>query len=425
MKPLEYLLGLERYGIKLGLDNIRTLCLALGDPQRSYATVIVAGTNGKGSVTAMVDRALGAAGLRSARFTSPHLVRLEERFVVDGHEVTRAELERAAGAIAEVISAGMARGELQGPPTFFEATTAVAFEIFRTARVDIAVLEVGLGGRLDATNVAEPRAVAITSIDRDHEEELGNTLASIAFEKAGIIRPNTPVVIGPLDEEPRAVITRVAEEMGAPLVDAMHGVGTGAARADGDVEVELQTPVRAYPRLRLGLRGDHQVANAVVAVRLLEMLEQQGMMIGGDAIAAGLREVRWPGRLEWIDVSGGRLLLDAAHNPSGALSLARYLAVGQPPMPLVFGASRDKDVDGMLAALQPVVSRVIATQAATPRAMAAGEVAARARALSPGALVTVQPDPIAAVADALVGDGRACVAGSIFLVGDVRGRLVR
>jgi dihydrofolate synthase / folylpolyglutamate synthase len=419
------LLSLEQFGIKLGLDNIRMICRELGDPQRACATVVVGGTNGKGSVTAMVAEACRAARLRSGRYTSPHLVRLEERFVVDGREVSSAQVDAAAGKVLDATSRLLASGQLHAPPTFFEATTAIALEVFRDAALDIAVLEVGLGGRLDATNIAEPLAVGITSIDRDHEAQLGDTLEAIAFEKAGIIKTGTPVVIGPLAAGPREVIARVADERGAPLVDALAGVVVEADMHHGEARVRLTTPRRRYPPIALGLRGRHQVTNAVVAVRLLETLEGHGLVIGADAIVRGLTQVRWPGRLEWIDTPSGRLLLDAAHNPAGARSLAAYLSETQPrAVPLVFGAVRDKDVPSMVRALMPVVSRLITTQASTPRAADAEDLARIVRAAAPSLPVMSCRDPITAVSGALAADGIACCAGSIFLIGEVRSQWV-
>ncbi len=426
MSALDYIFRLEQFGIKLGLGNIRALSAALGNPHQAFQSAIVAGTNGKGSVTAMVDRALQAAGHRSARYTSPHLARVEERFTIDGDDITRGALDAAAERVVAAIQGLLARGDLAVPPTFFEATTAVAFEAFRAARVEIAVLEVGLGGRLDATNVAEPLAAAITSIERDHEQQLGHSLEEIAFEKAGVIKPHAPVVVGPLAEAPRAVIAGIAAERDAPLIDALDGV-RWSAPLDGDRRrLTLATPAREYPPMPLALRGQHQVANAIVAVRLLEALESRGVRIGADAIAAGLTTVRWPGRLEWIVAEGGTLLLDAAHNPAGARTLAAYLGeLGGAPLPLVFAAVKDKDVRGMLDALLPAISRVIVTQAPTPRAQRATEIVALIRAVAPAMDAVVEPDPLKAVRAALTGSARAVVAGSIFLIGDVRARLVK
>ena len=195
--------------MKFGLANIAAVCAALGNPQDAFPSVIVAGTNGKGSVTAMVDAALRAGGHRSARYTSPHLQHIEERFTIDGTDVAPAVMDAAAGRVRQAVEALVESGELESLPTFFECTTAVAFDLFREARVDVAVLEVGLGGRLDSTNIVSPIAAAIVSIDFDHQAQLGNTLASIAFEKAGVIKGGIPVVCGPMPREALDVIAKV------------------------------------------------------------------------------------------------------------------------------------------------------------------------------------------------------------------------
>jgi dihydrofolate synthase/folylpolyglutamate synthase len=424
MNPLDYVFGLEQFGIKLGLDNIRTLAAALGNPQLAYKTIVIAGTNGKGSVTAFVDEALRAAGHRVGRYTSPHLVRLEERFAYDGRIVATDQLNAVAARVVGTIAELLESGALHAPPTFFEATTAIGFALFKAAAVDIAVLEVGLGGRLDATNIAEPIAVAITSIDRDHEQQLGPTLASIAREKAGIIKPGAPVVVGPLVDEPLGVIEAAAAEREAPVVRALDGCRSTAELVEGTPELSLETPVRQYPMVRLGLRGRHQISNAIVAVRLLETVESLGVRVGPEAVRRGLHDARWPGRLDWIQVDQGALLLDAAHNPAGAQSLASYLSEVHPErLPLVYGAVKDKDIDGMLHALLPVSSRLIATQAATSRAATAADVAARARAIAPAMPIEEISDSVAAARAALHDSSRAVVAGSIFLIGEIIGRM--
>jgi dihydrofolate synthase/folylpolyglutamate synthase len=222
--PLDWLFGLELFGIKLGLHNIRALLDALGRPERAYRTVHVAGTNGKGSVTAMVAAALLAAGHRSARYTSPHLVDITERIVVAGRPVDREALAAVVADIRRIIGDLIKQDRLVGAPTFFEVTTAAAFEMFRRARVEIAVCEVGLGGRLDATNEIMPTVTAITSIGLDHEAHLGSTLADIASEKGGIIKPGVPVVLGMLPPEALEAIARIAVAREAPLVRAAEGV---------------------------------------------------------------------------------------------------------------------------------------------------------------------------------------------------------
>jgi len=401
--PLQYLFGLEHFGIKFGLDNISALVGRLGHPERAFRSVHIAGTNGKGSVTAMVDAALRAAGHKSARYTSPHLVDLAERFVIDGRPVGHDALAAAVADVRDAVDSLRIDGALDVQPTFFEATTAVAFELFRRAGVEIAVIEVGLGGRLDATNVLAPphlAATAITSIALDHELYLGTTLREVAFEKAGIIKPGVPVVLGPLEAEAAAVIERIAHERGAAIVR------TSAADA---------------ARCAIRLAGAHQRANAGIAVGLLETLDENGIRVPADAVGAGLADPRWPGRLDTRRLADGReLLLDAAHNPAGAAALASYLLTGgEPPRPLVFAAMRDKDVEGMFTALLPAVASLVVTRASNARSSEPDALAARARAIAPGLPVTIEPAVEQALAAAWRQSPRIVVAGSIFLLGDV------
>lgn len=420
MGPLQYLLSLEKFGIKFGLANIATLAAALGQPQTHFKSILIAGTNGKGSVTAMTDFALRAGGLRVGRYTSPHLVRLEERFAVDGLPVDTATLVELVEDMRRLIDELIAKGTLASPPTFFEVTTAIAFEIFRRARVDVAVLEVGLGGRLDSTNIVQPIAAAITSIDFDHEQYLGSTLAAIAAEKAGVIRRDIPIVVGPMPADAREVIVSMCELSGAKFVEADAGARVESRIDDGRTSTRITTPLRDYGWVPLGLRGDHQVANALVAVRLLEELGPH-VAVPAAAITAGIRDVRWPGRLQMIEVPGGqRVLLDAAHNPAGAWALASYLKREFPePLPIVFGALRDKDVSLMLKALLPAASRMVMTEPPTPRAYTAEELAAIARRLSPAAKIEVEPEPARALRRAWTYCPVVCAAGSIFLVGNL------
>ena len=406
---VDFIFGLERFGMKFGLANMAILCRALDHPEAAFPSIIIAGTNGKGSVAAMTDTALRAAGHRSARYTSPHLTRIEERFVIDGGEVESATLESAAARVRGVIERLVSSGELEALPTFFEATTAVAFELFREARVNVAVLEVGLGGRLDATNIVSPVAAAIVSIDFDHEAQLGNTLESIAFEKAGVIKPGIPVVCGGMPRAALDVIARACAERGATLI-----------AAGGDEA--LAARVAAIP---LSLQGEHQRANAAVATRLLEAIDalpSAGLRVGADAIVAGLTTASWPGRLERFDVKGCAVLLDAAHNPAGARALASYLGTFAPGgVTLVFGAMKDKAVAAMIAPLAPHAAEMICVTAPTARAMDAEQLARLAR--EAGVRARAIADPIEAVTEACARGRPVVVAGSIFLVGPVRARL--
>ena len=400
MDPLTYLFSLEQFGIKFGLDNIFALVARLGHPERAFRTIHVAGTNGKGSVTAMVDTALRAAGHRSARFTSPHLVDLTERFVIDGRAVSRDALFDAIADVRQAIDALRDEGILAVQPTFFEVTTAVAFELFRRAGVEVAVVEVGLGGRLDATNVVSPMATAITSIAFDHQLYLGSTLREIAIEKAGIIKPGVPVVVGVLDAEAAAAIDEVARERGAEVIRTSPG------------EVEGFT---------IGLRGSHQRANAAVARTLLAVVDARGLAVPPAAIATGLATVEWPGRLDWRRLADGReALLDAAHNPAGAVALASYLKdLPGPALPLVFAAMRDKDIRDMLSVLLPVTSRLVVTRAPMARSADPSAILTLARGIAPSLEMSAEASVGAALDRAWRASSRIVVAGSIFLLGEV------
>lgn len=415
MDPLSYLFGLEPIGIKFGLENIEALVASLGHPERAYKTIHIAGTNGKGSVTAIVDTALAAAGHRSARYTSPHLVDIRERFVIAGQLVGADALDRAIVDVRAHIDALRAAGKLSVQPTFFEVTTAIAFELFKRAGVDVAVIEVGLGGRLDATNVVSPEATAITSIAFDHEQYLGHSLRAIAGEKAGTIKRGVPVVVGAVTADAEEAIERVARERGAPIVRAWDGVTVGRA-SSAPTRFMLRTPANDYGAVELALAGAHQIGNAVVAVRLLELIG-----VPAAAIVEGLARVSWPGRLELRRFPDGReLLLDAAHNPAGAAALASYLHESGDERPaLVFSAMRDKDLDAVLRALLPAVGAVVVTRASNSRAADPSELAERVRAIEPALPVIVAPAPRDAVAAAWTLRPRIVVAGSIFLLGDV------
>jgi dihydrofolate synthase / folylpolyglutamate synthase len=423
---LERLFALEAFGVKLGLDNISRLCSALGHPERTFVSIHVAGTNGKGSVTAMVHAALVAAGVRAARYTSPHLVDLAERFVMGTEPVNPEALRRVAGDVLDCADRLRASGELTVHPTFFEATTAMAFELFRRADVEVAVIEVGLGGRFDSTNVIAPPIGAITSIGFDHQQFLGETIEAIAFEKAGIIKPDMEIVIGALPDQARRVVAAAAADRRARLVEASDGVRVSSAEGEGD-RLLIETPDDRYGPLSLALPGEHQVGNALVAIRVLETARRLGFRVPRTAIEQGLTGVQWPGRLELIRLEGGKqLLLDAAHNIDGARALAAHLQLRHPERPtLVVGVMRDKDVDGIIGALLPVVSSVVATAAPTSRALPAIDLATRIQAIEPGLGVRTEPDPSAAVEWALSNGKTVCVAGSIFVVGAVRDRFRR
>jgi len=397
-----YLESLLHFGQKFGLDTIRALCVHLGHPERACPSLLIAGTNGKGSVAAYLDHALREAGLRVGRYTSPHLVRMNERIVVDGREVSDADFHAALGQVRDAAEALQAAGTLSAPPTHFEALTAAAFLHFRAARLDVVVLEVGMGGRLDATNVSDPLVSAIVSIDFDHEAYLGSTLAAIAVEKAGVLRPGRTVVIGPLPEEARRAVEAEAARIGA----------------DVDVAADGATWTAPIP-----LPGAHQRDNLLVALRVLEKAADAGLSFDLARAVHGLSRTQWPGRLQQIP-GPVPLLLDGAHNVAGARALADYLRERGEPFVLLFGAMRDKAFLNMARHLFPPALEVVATQLAIPRAATATEIVDATRELGVSCI------PMADVAAALdaararaSGRGIVVVAGSLYLVGAVLARL--
>jgi dihydrofolate synthase/folylpolyglutamate synthase len=417
-----YLAQRTRFGVKFGLGTMRTLVAEMGHPERAFPTLLVAGTNGKGSVVAYVDAALRASGLRTGRYTSPHLVRLNERLTVNGRDVSDHDLEIAIRAVRDAARRLVARGLIRAHPTYFEALTAAALAHFRRRRVDVAVLEVGLGGRLDATNVSDPLVSAVVSVALDHEVYLGRTFASIAREKAGVMRKGRPTVVGPLPPPALRAIRARARATRARLVDARRGARVVAR----DGTVDLLTPTRVYRGLR-PLPGAHQRDNLLVAVRLLEEARGAGLAVDLDAVPGAVARTRWPGRLEWVP-GDPPLLLDGAHNPAGARALARYLA-DKRPFVLLFAAMDDKDVAGLARALFPLASAVVLTRPRQPRAMDPLALAQRADERAAGAVR--EPSVFRALARArrlARARGRGTpvvVAGSLFLVGEVKRILER
>jgi dihydrofolate synthase/folylpolyglutamate synthase len=427
--PVARLFALEQFRVKLGLDAMAALLAGLGDPHRAWRSLHLAGTNGKGSASAMAERVLRECGLRTGRYTSPHLARVEERVALDGEDVSADRFALALDRVFATVDRLVADGGLPHSPTFFEVSTAAAFLVFADAAVDVAVIEVGLGGRFDATNVIVPVAAAITSIEFDHERHLGTTLSAIAHEKAGIAKPGVPLIVGAVAPEAWDAIERAAAAAGAPCLRALDDATVAAPVVDGHVRLMLTTPQASYGPVRLGLAGAHQADNAVVAVRLLEAwAAATGTDVPAAAVEAGLASVRWPGRLEWlVHPSGDRVLIDAAHNPAGARALASYLAMGPvPPVTLVTSVMADKDVTGVLGPLLPHAVTVVVTRADSPRAMPTDELARAVTALAPGTMVQVEPSPRQAVAMArsIGSHVPLLIAGSIYLIGPLRAALL-
>jgi len=414
--PNAVLSRLEWLGIKLGLERARDLLVRMGEPQRRFPSVLVAGTNGKGSTSALLAAMAGAAGIRTGLYTSPHLENVEERLQIDGRVIDSGRL----GAILEEL-VGLAERETGSPPTYFEAVTLAAFRWFAESAVDLAVVEVGLGGRLDATNLADPILSLITPIGFDHREFLGDTLAAIAREKAGILRSGRPALAWIEDAEPAEAVQAVAGEVNADLRFASREVRIEAVEPRGweGQRIRLTTPAREYD-LELALLGDHQAKNLGLAMRAAETLASRGFdRIDDKAIVGGALSCRWPGRLEPVLLPGGRrVLLDAAHNPDGAAVLARFLDRLEQPADLLFGVLADKDYGEMLPRLAAHARRVVLTRPASPRAKDPAELLSL---LGGREGVLVEPDPGRALDRALALGGEVLVAcGSIYLVGEVR-----
>ena len=379
---IDWLFGTQQRGVKLGLDNVRQLLAALRDPQNDLRFIHVAGTNGKGSVCAMIDSICRAAGFRTGLFTSPHLVRFNERIQINGRPIDDADVVRGIQHIR-------ARIDEQRHPTFFEITTALAFDYFGSHGVDLVVLETGLGGRLDATNVVHPLVTVLTAIDMDHQKWLGDTLFEIATEKAGIIKPGVPVISGPQFAEVRSVLEQIAAAHSAPLSYA-------------------EIPIEG---LFVGLAGSHQRLNAAIAVNAIR---KAGIRARPKALEEGLANVYWPGRFQRINE---RIVLDGAHNPAAAKCVIETWREcdGPPKATIIFGGLIDKDLQGMISTLSELAARFLIVPIRSQRAASPAEI----EPLVPPHLSAIQ---CASVEEALAlahrFDDQILVTGSLFLVGE-------
>lgn len=403
--------GGERAGMRPGLERIEALLDAVGHPERAFTIAQVGGTNGKGSISAMLAAILQATGRRVGLYTSPHLREYRERIRVDGRPITEADFVDGVEALGTLI----ARLDV----TVFEAGTALALDHFCRSRVDVAVLEVGLGGRLDATTVGRPAVVALGPIDYDHQLELGDTLTAIAGEKAAIIRSGV-AVSARQDPEAAVVLERRAREACVPLLREGHELHVTPRGFDLTAQrLDLRGPDWRLDDAACGLLGVYQPGNALVAAAA-------GRALGADegAIRVGLAGARWPGRFQIVR-RDPVVILDGAHNPAGARALAASLRAYFPGRPVTFviGILADKDAGGILAALAPLAARIVFTASGNPRA-AAPEALRALLPAGPGALpveLVAAPSEALARATAMAGDGIVCVAGSLSLVGDVLG----
>jgi dihydrofolate synthase/folylpolyglutamate synthase len=434
---------------KFSLDQMRVLAAALGHPERRFPSVLIAGTNGKGSTAATLASILQCAGYRTGLYTSPHLVRVNERIRLDGEPISDAEFAEIYRRIDEVSAQLIARGELPQPPSFFETLTAMAFEYFASAGVEIAVLEVGMGGRLDATNIVDPCVSVITDVALDHQKFLGNTIGEIAREKAGIIRPNGFLVMLPQHPEANDVIGHTALVLNARAVSAVPYVPPVSPNAQIDRVAQPGSPTgpnladwggeppsavrQRYPLTVLGqeitvespLVGRHQLRNVALAIGAAVELASFGFPVSAEAIERGVRETRWPGRFQVIqpNAAGPTCILDVAHNPAGAWALRSALTqyFEDRRLIMIFGAMRDKAIGEMAEILFPLAERVIATQASShnPRAASPEEIGSAAARTS--ANISFEPNVPAALKCArqlATPDSVVVITGSIYIVGE-------
>lgn len=422
---------------KFDLAHMRVLLTALENPERRFPSVLVAGTNGKGSTAATLASILRASGIRTGLYTSPHLVRINERIRIDGAEIADEKFALLHDMVERTAERLVEEGELPWHPSFFEMLTAMAFEHFATSRVEIAVLEVGMGGRLDATNVVEPLVSVITDIALDHQKYLGNTITEIAREKAGIIRPGGVVVTLPQSPEANDVIGNAILEKDATVVSAVlyvPPVSPGAANYFGSKEVtsedrqESLTVRSRYALQVMGkkilietpLIGRHQLRNAALSVSAAEELSKQGFPITPGTIEHGIRDTRWPGRFQVIP-GKPTMVLDVAHNPAGAWALRSTLSTCYEARRLifVFGAMRDKAIGEISEILFPLAEHVIATSADNPRSASPEEI--REAASRTQTEIESRPNVPAAIERAreVAGaDGIVVITGSIYVVGE-------
>lgn len=406
----EYLLSLghETLTIKLGLQNTERLLAALDNPHSAYPSVQIAGTNGKGSTAMMLESICRAAGIRVGLFTSPHLISITERIRIDGQDISEDEFARLTERVKQVAEALVTQDELQTLPTFFEHVTAIALLAFQEANIELAILETGLGGRLDSTTAAGAKIVAITPVSMDHEEYLGHTLTEIAGEKAAIIRPGVAAIIAPQEPQALAVIEQQCETVGVTprLLDD---------------PLSILTSLDSAPKL--GLRGRHQVVNATTAAAMAESLRAFGFIIPDEAIAKGLETAEHRGRLELWD---GRppILFDGAHNPAAARALRDYLDefVDQ-PITMIFGAMRDKALHEIASILFPAIRDVILTELDNPRAATINDL----KTAVPRNFDQTKLHKASSVTDALriareitTAESLILITGSLYLVGQVQ-----
>ncbi len=412
---LAALYRLRRFGIKFGLGPISRIMRGLGNPHDAYSCIHVAGTNGKGSIAAFLSSVLVSAGYKVGLYTSPHLVRFNERIQINGSPVSDKTVAQAAEAVQRIYSQGE-------PPTFFECATAMALYHFGLEKVDWAVLETGMGGRYDATNIVRPKVSIISNISMEHTEYLGNTVAKIAAEKAGIIKTGAGVVTAARQKSALQVIEQAARQKGVPVYRFGKHIRVRKNKQGSFTYTGLS---HQWPRVKVGLMGDHQITNAALAMGALELLMEKGVHLTDEALYHGLASTRWPGRLEVVSRKP-YVILDGAHNLSAIRALKKFLqnTPGFRNLTLVVGVLQDKAWKSMLRELTALAHRVILTRPQYERAADPNELASFVRPLKQDVVVIAHlPDALSfALKEAAPGDA-VCITGSLYTVGDAKAYL--
>jgi dihydrofolate synthase/folylpolyglutamate synthase len=427
---LRYLLSLghETLALKLGLETTEVLLGDLGDPQEGFPSVQIAGTNGKGSTAVVLDSIARAAGIKTGLFTSPHLRSITERIRINGQDISEHQFAELATTVRESAEQLTASTHLSAAPTFFEQVTAIALLAFKQANIDLAILETGLGGRLDSTTVARAGTIGITQIALDHQEYLGNTLAEIAVEKAAIIRPDVTAVIAPQSHAALEVILGRCESV--RVTPRMNGCETRTlgATIDGRMRVTFETSQDCYEEVVLGLRGRHQIANVSLAIQLAESLRERGFLIPRETIMKGVEQARHPGRLQLIEGTP-QLLFDGAHNPAGALALRAYLdEFVSRPLTLVFGAMCDKNLEEMARQLFERAQHLILTEPDNVRSAHAATLQEYTVNTTGAQTIIVELSAKKAIGIAFnhtPANGLICVTGSLYLIGEIQEALAQ
>jgi len=422
-QTLSYLDQVARSGVKLGLENIHRLLHCMGSPQNEIPAIHIGGSNGKGSVAAFLSSILTEAGYHVGTYTSPHLVSVEERVALDHQPIAPEAFAAAATHLRETVERLLESKQLERQPTYFELLTAIAFHVFRSERCDLQVLEVGMGGRLDATNVVEkPLLCVVTRIDLEHSKHLGETLESIAAEKAAIARPGVPTLTFERRAKTLDALRDTVRGAGATLIDVAREL---AVETDDEGTRTLRVGRSTFRDLTVPLPGDHQIDNLALALRAVELLGARGFPVSEAEVQLGVQNTRWPGRLELVRTNP-TLLLDGAHNPAGARALAACLdSIGSDgDLYVVFGAMEDKDIPGIMKPILPRACRVFLTRSPMERAAELPRLETQARKHNEN--VTTIAEPGRALAEALAlarPQDTILVTGSLILIGDVKKHL--